>query len=73
MLANLAKNEPYAFKSVVDEIIDQSEPELMKRSQRALAFEEAINQGYIGFNQNGQTDFKEKAPKLRLFGLRNPE
>ena len=73
MLANLAQNEPLAFKSVLDEIVTQADPEMMKVKQRQLAFDEAINQGYIGYGHKGQTDFEEKTPKLRMFGLRFPE
>lgn len=85
VLANLAVNEPYSFKSVVDEVLRQNDFKEFERSnpkitqQRGLLMAEAIQEGKL--RVGGPPSPEELAeieaallPKpLDLYGLRYPE
>jgi len=74
ILADLAINEPYSFKAVVDEIklkpYVQAKPQ-PRKPQEEMDYFEAMSKGYII-----EGDVKPREPKelkLPFFGLRFPE
>ena len=72
VLADLAINEPFSFKAIVNEVADQTGIHPMTRNVlQAIPLEEAIQREYLKY---GQVDEEiKKAPKLQVLGLRHPE
>ena len=81
ILANLALNEPYSFKSVIDEVRLQSGlAEHMRRrpviqQMTEVSFDQALEKGYMKMEKRRIDEVKEimKEPKAMLYGLRFPE
>ena len=81
VLANLALNEPYSFKSVIDEVRLQSGlAEHMRRrpvvnQMTEISFDQALEKGYMKMEKRRPDEVREimKEPKAVLYGLRFPE
>ena len=85
VLADLAVNEPYSFKSVIDEVkkqasfveLEAQKPKLTK--QRGMLFAEALDNGRLrAGGPPSEEELREiqaslLPPKLDMFGLRYPE
>ena len=72
MLSDLAKNEPYSFKAVMDEVVTQVDPAILKEEKAEMTYQEAMDQGYIGWKVVPE-DEMPKRPVLKWWGLRYPE
>ena len=81
ILANLALNEPYSFKCVIDEVRLQSGlAEHMKRrpvvnQMQEISFESALDKGLMKMEKRRTDEVQEiiKDPKAVLYGLRFPD
>ncbi len=72
ILSDLAKNEPYTFKAVVNEVVTQVQPELLQEEKAEMTYQEAFDKGYIGWNFVSEEDMPNR-PTLKWWGLRYPE
>ena len=81
ILANLAANEPYSFKSVIDEVSLQSGlVEIAKRKpivaeMQSISYADALQQGRIVDEKRRKDEVMNviKEPDAILYGLRFPE
>lgn len=69
ILADLAVNEPYSFKAIVDEI--KLKPFVVQKTDNHMSYFEAMSKGYI--IEGTVKPKEEKALDLPYFGLRFPE
>lgn len=81
ILANLALNEPYSFKCVIDEVRLQSGlAEHMRRKpvvqqMTGVTFEQALEKGFMKMEKRRPDEVQQiiEEPKAVLYGLRFPE
>ena len=81
ILANLALNEPYSFKCVIDEVRLQSGlAEHMRRKpvvqqMTGVSFEQALEKGFMKMEKRRPDEVQQviEEPKAVLYGLRFPE
>jgi len=81
ILANLALNEPYSFKCVLDEVrLQAGLPEVLHRKpviqqMTGVSFEQALEKGYLKMEKRRPDEVQNvmHEPKAQLWGLRNPE
>ena len=81
ILSNLAVNEPYSFKCVIDEVRLQSS--MMETLQRkpviqqmtGVSFDKALEQGFLKMEKRRPDEIQHiiEAPKAQLYGLRFPD
>ena len=81
ILANLAANEPYSFKAVLDEVkLQAGLDEVMRRrpivaQMQAVSFPEAMTKGLIMERKRPEEieHIVHETPKANIYGLRFPE
>ena len=81
ILANLALNEPYSFKSVVDEVrLQSSLSEHMVRKpviqqMQGVSFQQALDRGLLKMEKRTADEVRQivQEPKAVMYGLRFPD
>ena len=70
ILSDMAKNEPYSFKAVLDEIKSQV-PMPNKKPQEKISFQEAVDKKMLHFGEFDPTPVKDTS--LKYAQLRDPK
>jgi large subunit ribosomal protein L20 len=69
ILSNLAQNEPYSFKAVVDEVKTNIPNHMLKTSEKKVSYAQAVDSKMLHF---GTWEPSEKDKEFRYVKLANP-
>ena len=81
ILANLALNEPYSFKSVIDEVkmqsglVENARRKPVVQQMTGVSFDEALEKGFMKMEKRRPDEIQHiiEVPKAVFYGLRYPE